>query len=370
MLDYQHFEPRHGPCVTTDFEFGVDQVLERPQPQSVQSSGLAGCPIGVGELLECAPPPARQRLGQHSDGTSTVGCRGRMCHRLLKHRRVQLAGINTQRIAPRTRHEPAAIGAEQLAQLVDRRSSPLPQPEGRHPTRTAPNDRPTRRGPVRPAAGQPNCGACSRAARSVRRPPRPRGVPAPETPPAEPFLDPHRCYDPGRRRSFNFEGVVAPCRLTPGTPDDTDPIRESRTSPSPTSHVVSVFDVSLATELALISPIQTIIDTLPDEEWFTQIRHWHNPEFGAADSWYWYLDGVGMSPLRASLPERVERSKRPFGEYSMAGSKAPDEQLVSRRRRRSQAWSEEPPAPVMTRSPSAPKVLRSSWIVPFTLVTA
>ena len=83
-------------------------------------------------------------------------------------------------------------------------------------------------------------------------------------------------------------------------------------------------------ENAPISPIQTIIDTLPDEEWFTQIRNWRNPEFGAADSWYWYLDGVGMSPLRAPLPERVKRSKRQFDAYSMAVSNAPDEQPSAR----------------------------------------
>ncbi len=65
-----------------------------------------------------------------------------------------------------------------------------------------------------------------------------------------------------------------------------------------------------ALENAPISPIQMIIDTLPDEEWFTQIRNWRNPEFGVADSRNWYSDGVGMSPLRAPLPERVKRSRR------------------------------------------------------------
>ena len=83
---------------------------------------------------------------------------------------------------------------------------------------------------------------------------------------------------------------------------------------------------------APVSPIQMIIDTLPDEEWFTQIRNWRNPEFGAADSWYWYLDGVGMSPLRAPLPERVKRSRRQFDAYSMAVSNAPDEQPSAEQR--------------------------------------
>ena len=37
--------------------------------------------------------------------------------------------------------------------------------------------------------------------------------------------------------------------------------------------------------------IQTIMDTLPGEEWFAQIRNWRQSEFGAADAWYSYLDG-------------------------------------------------------------------------------
>ena len=62
---------------------------------------------------------------------------------------------------------------------------------------------------------------------------------------------------------------------------------------------------------APISTIQTIIDTLPDEEWFVQVRNWRNPEFGAPDSWYWYLDGSGWTPRRARVPGRVERRQGP-----------------------------------------------------------
>jgi hypothetical protein len=69
-----------------------------------------------------------------------------------------------------------------------------------------------------------------------------------------------------------------------------------------------------------------IIDTLPDEEWFTQIRNWRDPEFGAADSWYWYLDGVGTVPLQEPLPKRVEESKRELNAYPMTNATTPHAQ--------------------------------------------
>jgi hypothetical protein len=50
-----------------------------------------------------------------------------------------------------------------------------------------------------------------------------------------------------------------------------------------------------------VRTIQTIIDTLPDEEWFVQVRNWRRPEFGSFDSWYRYLDGTGWQ-LRDKLP--------------------------------------------------------------------
>jgi hypothetical protein len=62
-----------------------------------------------------------------------------------------------------------------------------------------------------------------------------------------------------------------------------------------------------------VSTIQTIIDTLPDEEWFVQIRNWRNPEFGAVDAWYWYLDGHDWTPQPTrNLPSRVKHGKQTF----------------------------------------------------------
>lgn len=59
--------------------------------------------------------------------------------------------------------------------------------------------------------------------------------------------------------------------------------------------------------------IQIIIDTLPDEEWFVQLRNWRNPEFNAVDAWYWYLDGRDWTLTRThELPPRVEHAKSSF----------------------------------------------------------
>jgi len=53
-------------------------------------------------------------------------------------------------------------------------------------------------------------------------------------------------------------------------------------------------------------PVQGMLDTLPDEEWFTQIRNWRWSEFGACEAWCWYIDGRWPYPkLPSTLPERV-----------------------------------------------------------------
>jgi hypothetical protein len=55
-------------------------------------------------------------------------------------------------------------------------------------------------------------------------------------------------------------------------------------------------------------PIQGMLDTLPDEEWFTQIHNWRSSEFGSCDSWCWFIDGRDPHPQRAArLPARVCR---------------------------------------------------------------
>ena len=59
--------------------------------------------------------------------------------------------------------------------------------------------------------------------------------------------------------------------------------------------------------------IQAIIDTLPGEEWFAQIRNWRQSEFAAADAWYSYLDGRDWDLTHVHpLPPLVDEAKRPF----------------------------------------------------------
>jgi hypothetical protein len=61
-----------------------------------------------------------------------------------------------------------------------------------------------------------------------------------------------------------------------------------------------------------VRSIQTIIDTLHDEEWFVQVQNWRSTEFGAADAWYWYLDGHNWDVQHATPPERLQPEKRPL----------------------------------------------------------
>jgi hypothetical protein len=71
--------------------------------------------------------------------------------------------------------------------------------------------------------------------------------------------------------------------------------------------------------------IQTIIDTLPDEEWFVQVRNWRDPEFGAVDAWYWYLDGTGWQVRCANPPPRVKQACEQFTSMPMADPPTPEE---------------------------------------------
>ena len=57
---------------------------------------------------------------------------------------------------------------------------------------------------------------------------------------------------------------------------------------------------------AQVPPIQVIIDTLPDEEWFVQVHNWRNSEFGTADAWYRYLDGLDWTHQQFNHPTRVD----------------------------------------------------------------
>jgi hypothetical protein len=69
-----------------------------------------------------------------------------------------------------------------------------------------------------------------------------------------------------------------------------------------------------------VCSIQTIIDTLPDEEWFAQIRNWRASEFGAVDSWYHYLDGHDwlVQYQKKGLPKRVKAALEAVPSIPMA----------------------------------------------------
>ena len=69
-----------------------------------------------------------------------------------------------------------------------------------------------------------------------------------------------------------------------------------------------------------VHSIQTIIDSLPDEEWFVQVRNWRNPEFGAVDAWYRYLDGHDWTTVEAHVPERVTHAKSAFRSVPMSSA--------------------------------------------------
>jgi len=67
--------------------------------------------------------------------------------------------------------------------------------------------------------------------------------------------------------------------------------------------------------------IQTIMDTLPDEEWFVQISNWRATEFGAVDSWYHYLDGHDWAPQHPSdYPPRVQLALEDLPSIPMAST--------------------------------------------------
>jgi hypothetical protein len=76
-----------------------------------------------------------------------------------------------------------------------------------------------------------------------------------------------------------------------------------------------------------VRAIQTIIDTLQDEEWFVQVRNWREPEFGAVDAWYRYLDGCNWNLVQAEVPERVTRALCQFESIRMVD--APDTTCAS-----------------------------------------
>jgi hypothetical protein len=52
--------------------------------------------------------------------------------------------------------------------------------------------------------------------------------------------------------------------------------------------------------------VQMLIDTLSDEEWFTQIRNWRDSEFGTAVATRVHLDGATGRRVERDRPNAVE----------------------------------------------------------------
>ena len=83
----------------------------------------------------------------------------------------------------------------------------------------------------------------------------------------------------------------------------------------------AALDLPDAPQRAGVRTIQTIIDTLPDEEWFVQVRNWRNPEFGAVDAWYSYLDGHDWNLTRSTqVPDRVTQAKLPLSSVALVAA--------------------------------------------------
>jgi hypothetical protein len=113
-----------------------------------------------------------------------------------------------------------------------------------------------------------------------------------------------------------------------------------------------------------VRSIQTIIDTLPDEEWFVQVRNWRCTEFGAADAWYRYLDGYDWTTRYSPPPKRVTNALRPFDSVPMANASKDPLVLVTDgeepSRPKTPPSSETASIPSITTTPSGLRNTRSS----------
>jgi hypothetical protein len=115
-----------------------------------------------------------------------------------------------------------------------------------------------------------------------------------------------------------------------------------------------------------VRSIQTIIDTLPDEEWFVHVRNWRCTEFGAADAWYRYLDGHDWTTRYSPPPKRVTNALRPFDSVPMANpSKDPLARVTDGeepKRPNAPPSSETPSMLSITTIPIRPTEYRIEWV--------
>jgi hypothetical protein len=65
-----------------------------------------------------------------------------------------------------------------------------------------------------------------------------------------------------------------------------------------------------------------MIDTLPDEEWFTQLRNWRDSEFGKASSWHLVVTADKPYPHFPSyVPTEIRRPNAPLRRLVRAESR-------------------------------------------------
>ena len=220
----------------------------------------------VGFMPQSALVWLREKLSQRHGAVEAAAARRAGAadrargHRPLRPHAARRGGHQQHRGAgPRRHRRPDEQHAHRRrrARRLDRPGHPLP---------------PRRRRRRRPSA---------HAERAARRRRRPSGV-EPAGRPPQPLPPPLVRHPHGDRPAAG---------VRPGDPSRR---RRSRQASRPRSRRCATRPrAAEQAEHAPVSPIQTIIDTLPDEEWFMQIRNWRNPEFGAADAWYRYLDGDG-----------------------------------------------------------------------------
>ena len=110
----QRLQLRHQLVMAARRQVGVDPILQRRQPQLLQTGDLAlreRLPLQIGQRL---PPPQRQRITQPGRPITGIVPRTRPLDQRLKPRHVDLIRRRAQQIPRRPRPDP--LSPQQLAQ--------------------------------------------------------------------------------------------------------------------------------------------------------------------------------------------------------------------------------------------------------------
>src|SRR6185369_6686856 len=83
--------------VPAERQVGVDPLLQRYQPQILQTPGLRTRERLVGELCERRPPPQRERLAEQARRTSRIGA-SRLGDEPLEAQQVDRLGIQLEQV--------------------------------------------------------------------------------------------------------------------------------------------------------------------------------------------------------------------------------------------------------------------------------